>query len=91
MRKLGPTVVALSGFWLGSKVSAQQADAPDLAFLEYLGSWQAGDDEWVEIAEWDKEHPRKSADKGDDRNDGEKDGAEHAAEPKGKEDDDRGT
>lgn len=92
MRKLGPTVVALSGFWLAWKVAAQQADAPDLAFLEYLGSWQAGDDEWVAIAEWDKDHPRKSADKGHDRKDDkEKDDAERAAEPKGKEDDDQGT
>jgi hypothetical protein len=26
---------------------------PDLAFLEYLGSWQGDDDEWLAIKEWD--------------------------------------
>ena len=30
--------------------------APDLDFLEYLGSWQADDDEWLEIAEWEKDN-----------------------------------
>jgi hypothetical protein len=28
---------------------------PDLAFLEYLGSWQGDDDEWLAIKEWDKD------------------------------------
>lgn len=29
--------------------------APDLAFLEYLGSWQGDDDEWIAIKEWDQD------------------------------------
>jgi hypothetical protein len=29
--------------------------APDLAFLEYLGSWQGDDDEWLAIKEWDQD------------------------------------
>ena len=28
---------------------------PDLAFLEYLGSWQGDDDEWIAIKEWDQD------------------------------------
>ena len=28
---------------------------PDLAFLEYLGSWQGDDDEWLAVKEWDKD------------------------------------
>jgi len=31
------------------------AAAPDLAFLEYLGSWQGDDDEWIAIKEWDQD------------------------------------
>lgn len=30
---------------------AKDEPAPDLAFLEYLGSWEASDDEWVLAAE----------------------------------------
>lgn len=35
--------------------------APDLAFLEYLGSWQGGDDEWLAIKEWDQDGTPKGA------------------------------
>ena len=36
--------------------------APDLAFLEYLGSWQGDDDEWLAIKEWDQDKvPKKDA------------------------------
>ena len=31
---------------LPATVAAQQ-DEPDLSFLEYLGSWQEGDEEWL--------------------------------------------
>lgn len=30
--------------------AAQDEDLPDLGFLEYLGSWQDGDDEWLVVA-----------------------------------------
>lgn len=30
-------------------------DAPDLDFLEYLGSWQESDEEWLAVAEWEGE------------------------------------
>jgi len=52
--------------------------APDLAFLEYLGSWQADDDEWLVIREWDKEHPQDSKPKQDEK---------HKADPPRKDDD----
>ncbi len=88
MRKLGPAVIALSGICLVPKGVAQQADAPDLAFLEYLGSWQSDDDEWVLIAQWDKDHPRQESGEEVDGKDGGKDGSSGTADPKGNEDDD---
>ena len=30
---------------------AQDDESPDLAFLEYLGSWQDSDEEWLVVAE----------------------------------------
>jgi len=40
---------------------------PDLAFLEYLGSWQGDDDEWLAIKEWDQDTaPKKDAGDGKD-------------------------
>jgi len=32
-----------------------QDDEPDLSFLEYLGSWQEGDDEWLIVADLEEE------------------------------------
>ena len=29
---------------------AQDAEAPDLEFLEYLGSWEAAEEDWVVLA-----------------------------------------
>ena len=37
------------------KSSPPKNAVPDLAFLEYLGSWQGDDDEWIAIKEWDQE------------------------------------
>ena len=28
-------------------------ETPDLDFLEYLGSWQENDEEWLAVSEWD--------------------------------------
>ena len=36
-------------------VRAEEAVEPEVDFLEYLGSWQAEDDEWEIAAEWEKE------------------------------------
>jgi len=32
-----------------------QEEGPDLDFLEYLGSWQENDEEWLAVAEWERE------------------------------------
>ena len=32
---------------------AEEADGPDLDLLEYLGSWQGDDEEWLAVSEWD--------------------------------------
>jgi hypothetical protein len=31
----------------GGVAIAQETEAPDLAFLEYLGSWEESDEDWV--------------------------------------------
>jgi hypothetical protein len=52
----------------GGIVIADDADAPDIEFLEYLGSWEASEEDWVllvpdEMAEEaDKESGRESVD-----------------------------
>jgi hypothetical protein len=72
MRKVVSLLCALGGFWLARGAHAQDAKeppAPDLDFLEYLGTWQADDDEWLVSEEWKKDRGgderRKSAEKGD--------------------------
>lgn len=30
-----------------------EADDPDVDFLEYLGSWQDNDEEWLIVSEWE--------------------------------------
>jgi hypothetical protein len=59
MRRFGPTVVALGGLWFVPGAHAQEAEqapAPDLDFLEYLGAWAGEDDEWLAIEEWQKDN-----------------------------------
>ena len=76
--KLASAFVALGASWTAPGAQAQGKDAaaepPGLDFLEYLGSWQADDDEWYEIAEWDKENSERAG--SDD-----KAGAEKAGKP----------
>jgi len=36
---------------VATAAAAQDDEAPDLAFLEYLGSWQDGDEDWLVVAE----------------------------------------
>jgi hypothetical protein len=59
MRKLTPTVCALGGLLVALAVRAQDAapepPGPDLDFLEYLGTWQAEDDEWLAVEEWQRD------------------------------------
>jgi hypothetical protein len=57
MVKRRSVVLALGGISLAAAAAAgaQEAESPDLEFLEYLGSWQADDDEWLAVAEWEKD------------------------------------
>ena len=48
-------------------------DAPDLDFLEYLGSWQESDEEGLAVAEWEgekrvKDDTQAAAQRKDDEN-----------------------
>ena len=66
----GPTVLAASRAGRGSTAAPRRRrrraraagappnGAPDLEFLEYLGSWQADDDEWLEIERMGQGSPR---------------------------------
>jgi hypothetical protein len=57
MRRLPAVVLAVGGLCLVPAAQAQEADAgPDLEFLEYLGSWQDEDDEWLASEEWRKDN-----------------------------------
>ena len=59
--KLIPVVVACG---VAGAASAQESDAPDLSFLEYLGSWEDGDAEWLvvaEMADFERDEPAASA------------------------------
>jgi hypothetical protein len=49
--RLGLLVVATSAV---AAVQAQD-DEPDLGFLEYLGSWEETDEEWLIVAELERE------------------------------------
>ena len=59
MRRLRTAALALCGFALVRALPAQERapapneTPPDLEFLEYLGSWQASDEEWFAIKELD--------------------------------------
>lgn len=38
----------------GLAAKAQTQEEPDLSFLEYLGSWQESDEEWLIVAEMEE-------------------------------------
>jgi hypothetical protein len=48
--RLAAAAVAGAGLLAGA-AQAQEGDPPDLEFLEYLGSWQETDEEWLIAAE----------------------------------------
>ena len=66
MRAVRRAAIALACCWLagahaqererGTEQQRGQAPAPDLDFLEYLGAWVEGDDEWLVIEEWRKDN-----------------------------------
>jgi hypothetical protein len=46
------TITVICGLIAGSTVVlADEPDVPDMAFLEYLGSWQESDEDWMLFAE----------------------------------------
>jgi hypothetical protein len=70
--KLMPVAVACG---MAGSLPAQESEAPDLSFLEYLGSWEDGDDEWLVVAELAE---TGSADESDDDEAGAADDADDA-------------
>lgn len=53
-RQLGKlAALAITQAALMPTVCADEPDTPDLALLEYLGSWQGDDEEWLAVSEWD--------------------------------------
>ena len=54
MTRLRLVVLAVAAGFTAVAV-AQEDDGPDLSFLEYLGSWEDGDEEWVLAAELESE------------------------------------
>lgn len=52
---------------------AQETESPGLDLLEYLGSWQEDDEEWLAVAEWEDTNEDDSAARKDERKDDEKD------------------
>jgi hypothetical protein len=88
MRKVASLLCTLGGLWLARGAQAQDAKeppTPDLDFLEYLGTWQADDDEWLVSEDWQKnrkgDEGRKPAEKGD---------AKRSPQAKNEDDDDEG-
>ena len=41
----------------GGAAIAQETEAPDLAFLEYLGSWDESDEDWVLFSDEEENEP----------------------------------
>ena len=48
----------------GGPAIAQETDPPDLAFLEYLGSWEGSDEDWKLFSEQERKET-ESDDDGD--------------------------
>ncbi len=46
-------LVSVAAVFAGA-ANAQEQE-PDLSFLEYLGSWQEGDEDWLVVADMDDE------------------------------------
>lgn len=49
----------------GGVVIAQEEEAPDLAFLEYLGSWEESDEVWVLLSLDEEQEVESDANVGD--------------------------
>ena len=46
----------------GCAAIAQETETPDLAFLEYLGSWEESDEDWVIFSDDDAKETRPDDD-----------------------------
>jgi len=55
--------VALAGIAVSSAVNGEETEDPEVDFLEYLGSWQESDEEWVVIAEIESAEAEKPHEK----------------------------
>jgi hypothetical protein len=77
IRKLLALLGAAAGL-VGTVRAADEAAPPELDFLEYLGSWQAEDEEWVIEAGWDEDDDEDVAPPADGKQE-----AEAGAEPEG--------
>lgn len=42
-----PIALACSLLGYGALVGAEEDEAPDIEFLEYLGSWEESDEDWL--------------------------------------------
>jgi hypothetical protein len=92
MRGIKGALLLLGCSWL-TGAEAQEVEpergrgppAPDLDFLEYLGTWAEGDDEWLAIEEWRKD---MSADAKDAQRAEDTKGGEDAKESESERDDD---
>ena len=95
MRALSRAALVLACCWLAGahaqererqkEPQPEQAPAPDLDFLEYLGAWAEGDEEWLAIEEWRKD---LSADAKDAQHAGDAKSAEDVKESESERDDD---
>ncbi|HEX6997524.1 MAG TPA: hypothetical protein VF322_05230 [Gammaproteobacteria bacterium] len=71
MRTLGGLAAALLALAAPSGAGAEEDTAPDLELLEYLGSWQEGDEEWLVVEEWRRREPARPPERGRRRNEDE--------------------
>jgi hypothetical protein len=83
MRRTSTVALALGCWWL-TGVRAQETEspppeAPDLEFLEYLGSWAEEDDEWLAIEEL-REDRAEDADKDPEKRVESESGDEHESD-----------
>ena len=93
MRRRDSVLIALGGLCLVPAARAQDrepapdAALPDIEFLEYLGSWQADDDEAWALAEWNKDNAA-DRDKDRSRNDRQSDDEKAEGDDEDRDDDD---
>ncbi|HVJ30072.1 MAG TPA: hypothetical protein VNA66_07150 [Gammaproteobacteria bacterium] len=98
MRGIKGALLLLCCSWLtglraqeGQPERGRGPPAPDLDFLEYLGTWAEGDDEWLAIEEFRKDLSADASDaRGGENAEGAEDvkGAEGAKESETERDDD---